>query len=90
MTDLALPWLPETMSRFDRIVIDDLEQEAKMSKPMIKPELVAGDLTGLVCGDFAGTAKRKRQDDLRVPRDGRRRSRGRWTGICPREGDRRA
>ena len=54
MTDLALPWLPETMPRFDRIVIDDLEQEAKMSKPMIKPELVTGDLTGLVCGDFSG------------------------------------
>ncbi len=54
MTDLALPWLPESMLCFDRIVIDDLEQEAKMSKPMIKPELVAGDLTGLVCGDFAG------------------------------------
>jgi ornithine cyclodeaminase/alanine dehydrogenase-like protein (mu-crystallin family) len=54
MTDLALPWLSETMTRFDRIVIDDLEQEAKMSKPMIKPELVAGDLTGLVCGDLPG------------------------------------
>ena len=54
MTDLALPWLPETLRRFDRIVIDDLDQEAKMSKPMIRPELVAGDLTGLVCGDFSG------------------------------------
>jgi ornithine cyclodeaminase/alanine dehydrogenase-like protein (mu-crystallin family) len=54
MTDLALPWLPDTMSSFDRIVIDDLEQEAKMSKPMVRSELVAGDLTGLVCGDVAG------------------------------------
>jgi ornithine cyclodeaminase/alanine dehydrogenase len=54
MTDLALPWLPETMSSFDRIIIDDLEQEAKMSKPMVKSDLVAGDLTGLVCGDVAG------------------------------------
>ncbi|HLJ19909.1 MAG TPA: ornithine cyclodeaminase family protein [Stellaceae bacterium] len=54
MTDLALPWLPETMSSFDRIVIDDLKQEAKMSKPMVKAELVAGDLTGLVCGDVRG------------------------------------
>ena len=54
MTDLALPWLAETMSRFDRIVIDDLAQEAAMTKPMIRPELVAGDLTGLVCGDVAG------------------------------------
>jgi ornithine cyclodeaminase/alanine dehydrogenase-like protein (mu-crystallin family) len=54
MTDLALPWLPETMPCFDRIIIDDLMQEARMDKPMIKPELVAGDLTGLVCGDFRG------------------------------------
>jgi ornithine cyclodeaminase/alanine dehydrogenase-like protein (mu-crystallin family) len=54
MADVALPWLPETMPSFDRIVVDDLEQEASMSKPMIKSEFVAGDLTGLVCGDFPG------------------------------------
>lgn len=54
MVDLALPWMPETMSAFERIIIDDLEQEAKMSKPMVKPDLVAGDLTGLVCGDVPG------------------------------------
>ena len=48
MTDLALPWVPGAMQLFDRIVIDDLAQEATMSRPMIKPELVAGDLTGLV------------------------------------------
>lgn len=54
MVDLALPWLPESMATFDRIVIDDLAQEAQMSKPMVKPELVAGDLTGLVGGDVPG------------------------------------
>jgi len=54
MVDLALPWLPETMSSFERIIIDDLEQEAKMTKPMVRPELVAGDLIGLVCGDVPG------------------------------------
>ena len=54
MTDLALPWLPEGMAAFERIVIDDLEQEAKMSKPMVAPKLVAGDLAGLVCGDLPG------------------------------------
>lgn len=54
MVDLALPWLPETMPCFDRIIIDDLEQEAKMTKPMVKPDLVTGDLTGLVCGDAPG------------------------------------
>ena len=52
--DLALPWLPEGMSAFQRIIIDDLEQEAKMSKPMVSAALVAGDLSGLVCGDTTG------------------------------------
>src|SRR4029079_8845610 len=54
MTDLTLPWLPETMRRFDRIIVDDLDQEAKMSKPMVKADLVAGDLVGLVLGDVSG------------------------------------
>lgn len=54
MTDLALPWLPESMPTFDRIVIDDLEQEARMAKPLVRPELVAGDITGLVYGHVAG------------------------------------
>ncbi len=54
MTDLGTPWLPEGMAAFERIVIDDLEQEAKMSKPMVDPALVAGDLSGLVCGDLPG------------------------------------
>jgi len=53
-TDLALPWQADGMGAFQRIVIDDLEQEAKMSKPMVAPALVAGDLSGLVCGDIAG------------------------------------
>jgi ornithine cyclodeaminase/alanine dehydrogenase len=54
MTDLATPWLPEGMAAFERIVIDDLEQEAKMDKPLVASALVAGDLFGLVCGDFPG------------------------------------
>ncbi len=54
MVDLALPWQPESLVRFDRIIIDDLEQEAKMEKPMVSPGLVAGDLAGLVCGEVAG------------------------------------
>jgi ornithine cyclodeaminase/alanine dehydrogenase len=54
MTDAAAPWLAESMNAFQRIVIDDLEQEAKMSKPMVVPALVAGDLSGLVCGDLPG------------------------------------
>jgi len=55
-TDLALPWVAEGMGAFQRIVIDDLEQEAKMGKPMIPPALVVGDLSGLVGGEIAGRA----------------------------------
>jgi ornithine cyclodeaminase/alanine dehydrogenase-like protein (mu-crystallin family) len=55
-TDLALPWIAEGMGAFQRIVIDDLEQEAKMSKPMVSPALVVGDLSGLVSSEIAGRA----------------------------------
>ena len=58
--DLALPWLRETMSAFDRILIDDLNQEAKMPDPMVDQELISGDLFGLVGGKIAG---RSNQDE---------------------------
>lgn len=54
MTDLAAPWLAESMSAFDQIIVDDLEQEASMPKPLVDPALVCGDLTGLVTGKVAG------------------------------------
>ena len=57
MTDLAAPWYVESLSVFDRIVIDDLEHEASMSKPLVPPKLVSGDLTGLVNGKIAGRTR---------------------------------
>lgn len=54
VTDLAAPWMPDGMAAFDRIVIDDLEQEAQMPQPLVDPALVAGDLTGLVNGGIIG------------------------------------
>lgn len=54
MVDLALPWHAESMSAFDRIIVDDRVQEAAMAKPMVAPALVAGDLTDLVAGDVGG------------------------------------
>ena len=62
VTDLAASWLADGMPAFDRIIVDDLEQESAMLKPMVAPELVAGDLTGLVNGDVAG----RRADDERT------------------------
>jgi ornithine cyclodeaminase/alanine dehydrogenase len=54
MVDLGASWLPEGMTAVDRIVIDDSEQEAAMPKPMVAPDLVAGDLCRLVSGAVAG------------------------------------
>lgn len=54
MTDLAASWLAESLPALDRIIIDDLEQEASMPKPLVDSSLVRGDLTGLVTGKAAG------------------------------------
>ncbi len=53
MIDLALPWFPESMTAFARIVVDDKEQEAAMPEPMVAPRLVSGDLADLVDGSIA-------------------------------------
>ena len=52
LTDLAASWHADSMSAFDRIVIDDLEQESKMQQPLVDPSTVSGDLTNLVNGDI--------------------------------------
>ena len=54
ITDLAVPWTKEGMAAFDRIIIDDLEQEAEARFKMLDPALTGGDLTGLVAGDTPG------------------------------------
>lgn len=53
ITDLGIPWLADGMQAFDRIVIDDLEQERRMEKPLVAPDLIDGDITGLVSGSLA-------------------------------------
>jgi len=53
-TDLALPWIPESMRVFDRVIIDDRNQEAAMAEPMLDPVLVDGDIAELVCGKVDG------------------------------------
>jgi ornithine cyclodeaminase/alanine dehydrogenase len=59
MIDQAAPWVVDGLPAFDRIVVDDLEQEAQMPKPLVDLALVAGDLTGLVNGAIVG----RRSDD---------------------------
>ena len=53
MIDLALPWYPESMAAFARIVVDDRQQEAAMPEPMVAPGLISGDLGELVDGRIA-------------------------------------
>lgn len=50
ITDLAAPWIAESMDAIDAVIIDDLEQERASPKKMVKPDLIRGDLRGLVTG----------------------------------------
>lgn len=54
ITDLGVPWITANLSAFNRIVIDDLQQEAALPNKLAPPELVTGDLAGLVLGKFEG------------------------------------
>lgn len=54
IVDLGVPWMDESMGNFDRIIIDDLEQESQMEHPLVDLSLVAGDLTGLVTENVSG------------------------------------
>ncbi len=53
-TDMAMPWVRAGMSAFDRIIIDDFEQESAMPDPMVETNLISGDISGLVCGKTEG------------------------------------
>ncbi len=54
VTDIAAPWMREHFSAFDRIIVDDQAQEAAMPVPMADPDMVTGDLFGLVNGRAIG------------------------------------
>ena len=54
ITDLGAPWNKETFSAFNRLAIDDLNQEAALPDKLAPQEYVSGDLSGLVLGKFCG------------------------------------
>lgn len=56
MTDLGIPWHKESFAALDRVVIDDVEQEAALPNKLCDPSVIAGDLSGLVLGQVAGRA----------------------------------
>ena len=53
ITDLCIPWMPDSMNIFDTIIVDDMEQEKNAEKQMVAAETVTGDLTDLVTGKVA-------------------------------------
>lgn len=56
ITDLCIPWLPGSLSRFGTIVVDDMEQERSAEKPLLDARAISGDLTDLVTGGIPDTA----------------------------------
>jgi ornithine cyclodeaminase/alanine dehydrogenase len=50
MTDACIPWRPDTLTAFGRLIVDDREQEAASGRPMLPPDLITDDLVGLVVG----------------------------------------
>ncbi|MEO3427334.1 hypothetical protein AAFN88_00655 [Pelagibius sp. CAU 1746] len=54
VTDLAAPWKKESFAALDRLVIDDMAQEAALPNKLAPPETVSGDLAGLVLGKIDG------------------------------------
>ena len=51
ITDACIPWLPDSMSTFGTVVVDDREQERETANPMIPYDKISGDLTELVSSD---------------------------------------
>lgn len=62
MVDLMRPWQQPTLPAFDRIYIEDLEQERTMPAPMVDLAMVNGDLHDLINDESAG----RRTPDERV------------------------
>ena len=57
-TDLCVPWEKQSFAALDRVVIDDVAQEAALKNKLAPPEVIDGDLSGLVLGRVDG-----RRDD---------------------------
>ncbi len=50
ITDLCIPWKPDSLHIFKTLVVDDLEQERTAERPLLRHQTIAGDLVGLVTG----------------------------------------
>lgn len=52
--DLGLPWHTESFAKLDRVIIDDLIQEATLPNKLVNPDDVDGDLSRLITGKVTG------------------------------------
>lgn len=50
VTDLGVPWVHDSFSALDLLVIDDVDQEAALPNKLCHPQDVTGDLSQLVLG----------------------------------------
>ncbi len=59
ITDACIPWLPEGMTAFKTVIVDDRKQESESDKPMLPYQKVTGDLTEIVSGAVDTTLSEK-------------------------------
>ncbi len=59
ITDACIPWLPEGMTAFKTVIVDDRKQESESDKPMLPYQRVTGDLTEIVSGAVDTTLSEK-------------------------------
>ena len=57
--ELARAWDVDRLAGRARVVVDDAAQEREMEDPLVPPELIAGDLAGLVTGATPGRSSAK-------------------------------
>jgi ornithine cyclodeaminase/alanine dehydrogenase len=57
IVDLGVPWHKDSFSTLDRLIIDDLEQEASLPNKLANPADVHGDLSALVMQNVSGRSK---------------------------------
>lgn len=58
VVDLGAPWHRDSFASLDRVIIDDVEQEAALSNKLCAPEVINGDLSQLVTGKAEGRASK--------------------------------
>ncbi|WP_171175835.1 MULTISPECIES: ornithine cyclodeaminase family protein [unclassified Ruegeria] len=57
ITDACIPWVPEGMTAFKTVIVDDRKQELESDKPMLPYQQVTGDLMELVSEKFDTSAR---------------------------------